>query len=200
MQCSLYISVSVALFHMHVHLLFQSSSFLTFSDATPANGIIPGHLLPQASSNVSTDQKEKESEDDTTEISRLLGSKQIHTHRCLKCGRQVSKESVMLLCNLVYPEAKEGNRSCMPLRLFVSIPHFPDFLITLCCNGLAGVQYTFGQVLGKSLCPEQVTPAWCDSCDRFQPTKQSRGLKQLPYILSINCGLDNAKVYVAYMN
>lgn len=58
----------------------------------------------------------------------------------------------------------------------------------------AGMLHTFGQVLGQSLCPEQVTPAWCDSCDRFQPTKQSRGLKQLPYVLSINCGLDNPKV------
>lgn len=133
------------------------------SDAASLNGSITHQSAPEASDSVPGDSRERNNDDDTTEISRLLGSKQIHTHRCLKCGRQVSKESVMLLCNLVYPEAKEG------------------------------VQHTFGQVLAQSLCPEQVTPAWCDSCDRFQPTKQSRGLRQLPHILSINCGLDNPK-------
>ncbi|XP_034247710.1 PAN2-PAN3 deadenylation complex catalytic subunit PAN2 isoform X2 [Thrips palmi] len=135
-----------------------------YQEASISNGTIPSQpIISQVMDNSSETANTKEKEDDTTEISRLLGSKQIHTHRCLKCGRQVSKESVLLLCNLVYPESKEG------------------------------VQHTFGQVLGQSLCPEQVTPAWCDSCDRFQPTKQSRGLKQLPCILSINCGLDNAK-------
>ncbi|XP_026294129.1 PAN2-PAN3 deadenylation complex catalytic subunit PAN2 isoform X1 [Frankliniella occidentalis] len=133
-----------------------------YQDTPLTNGATP--LQPSSAHDAPFDvTRDKENEDDTTEISRLLGSKQVHTHRCLKCGRQVSKESVMLLCNLVYPEAKEG------------------------------VQYTFGQILGQSLCPEQVTPAWCDSCDRFQPTKQSRGLKQLPHILSINCNLDNPK-------
>lgn len=60
-------------------------------------------------------------------------------------------------------------------------------------------EYSFCDVLLKSICPEQTTPAWCDKCEKYQPTLQSRRLKMLPNILSINCGLDNQQVsYVSF--
>ncbi|CAG2060600.1 unnamed protein product, partial [Timema podura] len=103
--------------------------------------------------------------DEETDISQLFGIKQIHVHKCLKCCREVSKESVQLLCNLVYPNTTSGKS-----------------------------EYNFDDILLKSLCPEQTTPAWCDFCDKYQPTLQSRKLKALPNILAINCGLDSLQV------
>jgi Ubiquitin carboxyl-terminal hydrolase len=52
----------------------------------------------------------------------------------------------------------------------------------------------FCDVLTKSLSPEQVTPAWCDVCSKYQPTKQSRKISQLPPILALNCGMDSQSV------
>ncbi|KAJ9580135.1 hypothetical protein L9F63_004208 [Diploptera punctata] len=106
--------------------------------------------------------KNNESQEEETDISNLFGTKQIHIHKCLKCNHEVSKESIVLLCNLIYPDISAGK-----------------------------VEYTFCDVLARSLCPEQTTPAWCDRCERFQPTLQSRQLKVLPNILVMNCGLDN---------
>ena len=33
---------------------------------------------------------------------------------------------------------------------------------------------TFSEILCSSLCPEQVTPAWCEKCRKYQTTTQSR--------------------------
>ncbi|XP_075237003.1 PAN2-PAN3 deadenylation complex catalytic subunit PAN2 isoform X2 [Lycorma delicatula] len=108
----------------------------------------------------STVSSNVESKDAETEISRLFGSKQLHIHRCLKCSREVSRESSLLVCNLIYPEDSDG-------------------------------EFSFCEVLRSSLCPEQTTPAWCDQCERFQPTLQSRRLQVLPSFLTVNCGMDN---------
>ncbi|XP_015605177.1 PAN2-PAN3 deadenylation complex catalytic subunit PAN2 isoform X3 [Cephus cinctus] len=106
--------------------------------------------------------EENDVRDEDTEISRLFGSEQIHIHRCLKCGQEASKHSIMLLCNLVYPEVSSSTE-----------------------------EVPFTRVLGRSLRPEKITPAWCDSCQKFTPTLQSRQLTKLPQILALNCGLDS---------
>ncbi|TRY64214.1 hypothetical protein TCAL_00495 [Tigriopus californicus] len=50
---------------------------------------------------------------------------------------------------------------------------------------------TFEDVVCSSLCPKQMTPAWCEKCRKYQPTNQNRKLLSLPYHLSLNAGLDN---------
>ncbi|CAK9819946.1 PAN2-PAN3 deadenylation complex catalytic subunit PAN2 [Anthophora quadrimaculata] len=105
--------------------------------------------------------EENEVRDEETEISRLFGSEQMHIHRCLKCGQEATKHSIMLLCNLVYPELMHPSE-----------------------------EVPFTSVLARSLRPEKITPAWCDNCQKFTPTLQSRQLTKLPQILALNCGLD----------
>lgn len=122
MFCTMFLlSCSIENRNMGKKFCFQHFD-LQFSEAGPVNGAVPHSSLQQPSDGNRDTEKGKENEDDTTEVSRLLGSKQIHTHRCLKCGRQVSKESVMLLCNLVYPDIKEG----MKLTFFMKavLHHF----------------------------------------------------------------------------
>ncbi|XP_011300484.1 PAB-dependent poly(A)-specific ribonuclease subunit PAN2 isoform X2 [Fopius arisanus] len=111
-----------------------------------------------------TNKKTDESEvrEEETEISRMFGAEQIHIHRCLKCGQEASKHSIMLLNNLIYPEVTNSNEE---------IP--------------------FTKILARSLKPEKVTPAWCDGCQKFSPTLQSRRITKLPKILALNCGLDS---------
>ncbi|XP_046740616.1 PAN2-PAN3 deadenylation complex catalytic subunit PAN2 isoform X1 [Diprion similis] len=115
--------------------------------------------------------EETEIRNEETEISRLFGSEQIHIHRCLKCGREASKRSIMLLCNLAYPE----------------ITNPPE-------------EIPFTSVLGSSLKPEKITPAWCDNCQKFTPTLQTRQLTKLPQILALNCGLDSQQDKAFWQN
>ncbi|XP_044730900.1 PAN2-PAN3 deadenylation complex catalytic subunit PAN2 isoform X2 [Chrysoperla carnea] len=101
--------------------------------------------------------------DEETAISQLFGTKQLHINRCLKCDHELTKESILLVCNLIYPIASEINEN----------------------------NASFIDLLSRSLTPEQTTPAWCDKCARFTPTNQSRHLQSLPQVLSLNCGLEN---------
>ncbi|XP_043674090.1 PAN2-PAN3 deadenylation complex catalytic subunit PAN2 isoform X2 [Vespula pensylvanica] len=115
--------------------------------------------------------EENEVRDEETEISRLFGSEQIHIHRCLKCGQEATKHSIMLLCNLVYPEIVNPSE-----------------------------EVPFTNILGRSLRPEKITPAWCDECQKFTPTLQSRQLTKLPQILALNCGLDTQQDKAFWQN
>ena len=45
----------------------------------------------------------EEDQSEETDVTRLFGTKQIHCHKCSKCETEVHKESILLLCNLIYP-------------------------------------------------------------------------------------------------
>ncbi|XP_066260794.1 PAN2-PAN3 deadenylation complex catalytic subunit PAN2 [Euwallacea similis] len=103
---------------------------------------------------------EEEKREDVSEIGNIFGSKQAHKNCCLKCAEEVKRESVILACNLVYP-TNEPERE----------------------------EWSFCEILNRSLCPQQVTPAWCEKCGKFTPTSQSRVMESLPKVLSVNTGL-----------
>lgn len=100
-------------------------------------------------------------------ISRLFGTELFTCHRC-RCSREKFVDSTTLLFSLTYPNSLKGSNKTTD-------------------------QTSFGQLLTKSLCLEQTTHAWCEQCEKYQPTVQSRRLKNLPAILSINCGFDSPK-------
>ncbi|KAJ8946329.1 hypothetical protein NQ318_004219 [Aromia moschata] len=105
---------------------------------------------------------ENERREDDSEVSQLFGTKQLQMNCCLKCSCEVRKESILLVCNLVYPTyAPEKD------------------------------EWSFCDILKRSLCPQQITPAWCEKCSKFTPTSQSRILQSIPKLLAINTGLHN---------
>lgn len=111
-----------------------------------------------------TDELEEERREDISEISNLFGSKQVHKYCCLKCTNELPKETVILACNLVYPTTEPEKD-----------------------------EWSFCDILARSLGPEQTTPAWCEKCLRFTPNSQSRIIQSLPKVLSINTGLHSSQ-------
>uniref|UniRef100_A0A1B0CY10 USP domain-containing protein n=2 Tax=Lutzomyia longipalpis TaxID=7200 RepID=A0A1B0CY10_LUTLO len=102
-------------------------------------------------------------EDEETEISRLFGTKQTCTSRCLKCSDERSKTNILLVCSLLYGAQNHDEN------------------------------ITFARILRNSLSGEKTIPVWCEQCKKFTPTNQYVRVTKLPKILAINCGLDNEK-------
>ncbi|XP_050421716.1 PAN2-PAN3 deadenylation complex catalytic subunit PAN2 isoform X2 [Adelges cooleyi] len=105
--------------------------------------------------------KHKDDDNNETDISRLFGCKQMHKNKCLKCNHEFSKHSNLMVCNLVYPESNDEEPT------------------------------SFCDLLQQSICPKQTTMTWCERCEGFQQTLQTRTLKSLPSILTVNCAIES---------
>lgn len=91
---------------------------------------------------------EQEKKDSESEIIQVVGAKQMQKHSCLKCKHEVKKESILLVCNLIYP-TNEPERD----------------------------EWSFCDILQRSLSSQQTTPAWCEECKKFSPTMQTKVLQ-----------------------
>ncbi|XP_058814047.1 PAN2-PAN3 deadenylation complex catalytic subunit PAN2-like [Topomyia yanbarensis] len=108
------------------------------------------------------DAQPTRSNKDETEISRLLGTQQKTTQRCLEFNTESVTNNILLVCNLLYP-TNTNNRH---------------------------VDGTFASCLKKYMSVEKTTPAWCEKCNKFTLTNQKSRVADLPEILSVNCSLE----------
>ena len=113
----------------------------------------------------------------TSPISNLFGVSQEQTIRCTKCGTNSSKKSTVLLSSLMLQEM-EGT-----WQLLIG------YLASYTLISTAG-EHTFERLLEHSLDVESATPAWCDVCQKYQPTQQRRRSLELPRLLALSCAND----------
>jgi PAB-dependent poly(A)-specific ribonuclease subunit 2 len=106
---------------------------------------------------------DQESNDEESLFSQLFGMMQEKVNVCTRCKTKKAQNQTVLLCNLMYPDKHEDKK------------------------------HSFQDIVCSSMCPEQTTPAWCDTCKKYQTTSQTRNLLSLPNILCLNAGMDSAQ-------
>lgn len=99
-------------------------------------------------------------------IGQLFGCEVENCSMC-RCGKETVRVSSNLLFTLYYPENGSSDKVAR--------------------------DYEFAEVLKRSICLEQNTQAWCENCEKYQPTVQTRNIRCLPDILVINCEVNSAK-------
>ncbi|XP_050952397.1 PAN2-PAN3 deadenylation complex catalytic subunit PAN2 isoform X2 [Labeo rohita] len=99
-------------------------------------------------------------------IGRLFGCEVENSSLC-RCGKETVRSSLTLLFTMHYPEQSSQDKTIE--------------------------EYDFAEILKKSICLEQSTQAWCDNCEKYQPTVQTRNIRCLPDVLVINCEVNSAK-------
>ncbi|XP_069509890.1 PAN2-PAN3 deadenylation complex catalytic subunit PAN2 isoform X5 [Ambystoma mexicanum] len=99
-------------------------------------------------------------------IGQLFGCEVENCSMC-RCGKETVRVSSTLLFTLYYPESSNNEKLTR--------------------------EYEFAEVLKRSICLEQNTQAWCENCEKYQPTVQTRNIRCLPDVLVINCEVNSAK-------
>ncbi|XP_035212359.1 PAN2-PAN3 deadenylation complex catalytic subunit PAN2-like isoform X2 [Stegodyphus dumicola] len=97
----------------------------------------------------------------TSVMTQLFGAKLFSCNSC-RCRSETCQETTTLLTQLLYPDN-----------------HMPD---------KAPVQYSFTDIVQRSLAVKHHITAWCENCSRFTSMIQTKFLKSLPDILVLNCG------------
>ncbi|XP_028439462.1 PAN2-PAN3 deadenylation complex catalytic subunit PAN2 isoform X1 [Perca flavescens] len=99
-------------------------------------------------------------------IGKLFGCEVENSSLC-RCGKETVRSSLTLLFTMHYPEQNSQEKTVK--------------------------EYDFAEILKKSICLEQSTQAWCENCEKYQPTVQTRNIRCLPDVLVINCEVNSAK-------
>uniref|UniRef100_A0A8C8E2W1 PAN2-PAN3 deadenylation complex catalytic subunit PAN2 n=1 Tax=Oryzias sinensis TaxID=183150 RepID=A0A8C8E2W1_9TELE len=97
-------------------------------------------------------------------IGKLFGCEVENSSLC-RCAKETVRSSLTLLFTMHYPEQ----------------------------NSQVIKEHDFAEILKKSICLEQSTQAWCENCEKYQPTVQTRNIRCLPDVLVINCEVNSAK-------
>uniref|UniRef100_A0A8B9HJM3 PAN2-PAN3 deadenylation complex catalytic subunit PAN2 n=1 Tax=Astyanax mexicanus TaxID=7994 RepID=A0A8B9HJM3_ASTMX len=98
-------------------------------------------------------------------IGRLFGCEVENSSLC-RCGKETVRSSLTLLFTMHYPEQSSADKV---------------------------QEYEFTEILKNSICLEQSTQAWCENCEKYQPTVQTRNIRCLPDVLVINCEVNSVK-------
>uniref|UniRef100_A0A8C5MPZ2 PAN2-PAN3 deadenylation complex catalytic subunit PAN2 n=1 Tax=Leptobrachium leishanense TaxID=445787 RepID=A0A8C5MPZ2_9ANUR len=96
---------------------------------------------------------------------QLFGCEVENCSMC-RCGTDTVRVATTLLFTLSYPDIKSDK----PTQ-----------------------EYEFVEVLRRSICSEQNNQAWCENCEKFQPSVQTRNIRRLPDVLVINCEVNSSK-------
>lgn len=98
-------------------------------------------------------------------IGKLFGCEVENSSLC-RCGKETVRTSLTLLFTMHYPEhnSQGGDRS----HGEETRPSQNTTPLSLSSDKVR--EYDFAEILKKSICLEQSTQAWCENCEKYQPT------------------------------
>ncbi|KAJ3054186.1 poly(A)-specific ribonuclease [Rhizophlyctis rosea] len=112
-----------------------------------------------------------------TLVQQLFGLPTQSVSRCHTCHVEIARESIPFVLDLTYPRKTAGSKT----------PPLKD------------VKPRFVELLEHSIERESFTKAWCQKCNRYQPTTQSKHLTQTPNVLNINANASNEEDMLLYV-